>query len=129
MLIVDDERDTLMTLGILLRSEGYEVLLATGGAEVPRMVREFRPDVVLLDLGMRDLNGYAVAIDLTSEHGEACPILIAVSGYSTDSYRRLSRQVGFRHQVAKPYDPDGLLRLLAALDRTSAAPAGACPAA
>ena len=116
VLIADDERDTLMTLGILLRSEGFDVQLAVSGAEVPKMVREFRPDVVLLDLGMQDRNGYEIAMELTSEHGEACPILIAITAYSNDSYRRLSQQLGFRHHVAKPYDPNGLLRLLASLD-------------
>jgi len=106
-----------MTLGILLRSEGFDVQLVVGGAEVPQRVREFRPDVVLLDLGMRDRSGYAVAMELTSEHGAACPILVAVTAYSKDSDRQLSRKIGFRHHIAKPYDPNDLLRLLASLDR------------
>jgi CheY-like chemotaxis protein len=52
VLVVDDERDTLMTLGILLRSEGIDTRLAAKGAEVAAMVAEFRPDAILLDIGM-----------------------------------------------------------------------------
>jgi CheY-like chemotaxis protein len=51
-LVVDDERDTLMTLGILLRSEGIDTRLTAKGAEVAAMVAEFRPDAILLDIGM-----------------------------------------------------------------------------
>ena len=117
VLIVDDERDTVMTLGILLRSEGYDVHLAQAGSQVSKAVRELRPHAVLLDIGLPDRNGYAVAQDLTREHGAACPFLVAVTAHSRDSDRKAALDSGFRHHVPKPYDPDRLLALLASLHR------------
>jgi DNA-binding response OmpR family regulator len=115
VLIADDERDTLMTLGILLRSEGFDVQLLHGGTEVPSAVRKFRPQAVLLDLGMPDRNGYEVATELTREYGSARPILIAVTAHSSESDKRAAEVCGFHHHVSKPYDPDKLLSLLASL--------------
>lgn len=120
ILIVDDERDTVMTLGILLRSEGYDVHLAQAGTEVSGAVRRLRPHAVLLDIGMPDRNGYAVAQELTREHGASCPYLVAVTARSGDADRKAAFDSGFRHHVAKPYDPDQLLALLASLNRAAA---------
>jgi two-component system CheB/CheR fusion protein len=120
ILIVDDERDTVMTLGILLRSEGYDVHLAQAGTEVSGAVRSLRPHAVLLDIGMTDRNGYAVAQELTREHGASCPYLVAVTARSGDADRKAAFDSGFRHHVAKPYDPDQLLALLASLNRAAA---------
>ena len=115
VLIVDDERDTVMTLGILLRSEGYEVQLAQGGTMVPHLVRGFRPHAILLDIGMPDLDGYAVADQLRNEYGSACPVLIAVTALGRDSDRQTAMNSGFRYHIPKPYSPDALLSLLGSL--------------
>ena len=117
VIIADDERDTLVTLGILLRSEGVDVRLTSKGAEVETAVAEFRPDAVLLDISMPDRSGLQVALDLTRQHGQKCPVLIAVTAHSSEAARRLTAQSGFRHHVAKPYDPDALLNLVAAVER------------
>src|ERR687892_388044 len=69
VLVADDDRDALMTLGILLRSEGFEVQLVQDGGEVLRAVRAFRPDAVLLNLALPDRNGYEVATELTQTYG------------------------------------------------------------
>jgi two-component system CheB/CheR fusion protein len=116
VLVADDNRDTVMMLGILLRSEGMVVRLTTKGAEVQAAVGEFRPDAVLLDIGMPDRSGLQVALDLSREYGSKCPVLIAVTGHSTDAARRLTAKSGFRHHVDKPYDPDALLRLVASVE-------------
>ena len=118
VVIADDERDTLVTLGILLRSEGVDVRLTSKGAEVETAVAEFRPDAVLLDIGMPDRSGLQVALDLTRQHGQKCPVLIAVTAHSSDAARRLTAQSGFRHHVAKPYNPDALLELVTSVQRT-----------
>jgi CheY-like chemotaxis protein len=115
VLIADDNRDTLVTLGILLRSEGVEVRLASGGIEAHSAVSEFRPDAVLLDIGMPDRSGLQVALDLVREHGTRCPVLIAVTAHSDETARRLTAKGGFQHHIAKPYDPDELLKLIAGL--------------
>lgn len=112
VLVVDDERDTVMTLGILLRSEGMDVRLATRGTEVAAAVAEFRPDAILLDIGMPDRSGLQVALDLTREHGPQCPVLIAVTSHSGEAAKRISEKSGFRHHITKPYDPDALLQLV-----------------
>jgi DNA-binding response OmpR family regulator len=115
VLVADDERDTVMTLGILLRSEGIDVRLARGGEEVALAVAEFRPDAVLLDLGMPDRSGFDVAHELRERYRERCPVLIAVTAHSSDSDKRKAAGSGFHHHVAKPYDPDALLALVASL--------------
>jgi CheY-like chemotaxis protein len=115
VLVADDNRDTVMMLGILLRSEGMVVRLTTRGAEVQAAVGEFRPDAVLLDIGMPDRSGLQVALDLSREYGPKCPVLIAVTGHSSDAAKRLTAKSGFRHHVDKPYDPDALLRLVASV--------------
>jgi DNA-binding response OmpR family regulator len=119
VLIADDERDTLMTLGILLRSEGFDVQLLHGGTDVPSAVKTFRPQAVLLDLGMPDRSGYEVATELTREYGGARPTLIAVTAHGSESDRRAAESCGFHHHVSKPYDPEKLLGLLASLHQKS----------
>jgi CheY-like chemotaxis protein len=115
VLIVEDERDTLMTLGILLRSEGYEVHLEPGSAQVAAAVRDFRPHAVLLDIGMPGRDGYEVARELMATLGVSCPILIAVTAYGTAADKARAALSGFDHHVTKPYDPDQLFRLLETL--------------
>jgi two-component system CheB/CheR fusion protein len=117
VLVADDDRDTLLTLGILLRSEGMEVRLVRGGGEVPGMVRDFHPDVVLLDIAMPDRSGYDLAEELRDQYGKAYPILIAVTAYSTAAEIKIAERCGFDHFVPKPYEPVALLALLASVDR------------
>jgi CheY-like chemotaxis protein len=117
VLIADDDRDTVMTLGILLRSEGHEVQLTQRGAEVADAVRAFNPQLVLLDIGMPDRSGYDVAQELTRDFGPACPVLVAVSGRCSPTDREMAEVSGFHQLIAKPYDPDKLISLIAQLGR------------
>jgi DNA-binding response OmpR family regulator len=112
VLVVEDERDTLMTLGILLRSEGYDVRLAHGADEVPAAMREFRPHVVLLDIGMPGRDGYEIARELKATLKDLCPLLVAVTAYGTAADRARATESGFDHHVTKPYDPADLLAIL-----------------
>lgn len=115
VLIVDDVRDTMLTLGILLRSEGFAVEMVNNGAGVVDAVRRFRPHAVLLDLHMPDRNGCDVAMELRREHGDACPTLIAVTALKGDITRRVAERSGIEYYVVKPYDPDALIALLASV--------------
>jgi len=117
VLIVDDQRDMLMTLGILLRSEGMLVRLGEKGSEVVAAVEAFHPDVVLLDIEMPDRSGLEVAMELTQRYGERCPVLIALTAHNSDAARRLTAKSGFRHHVAKPYKFDALISLVASAGR------------
>ena len=123
VLIVDDQRDMLMTLGILLRSEGMVAELAQKSTEVQATVEAFRPDVVLLDIEMPDRSGLQVAMELVQRYGERCPVLIALTGHNSEAARRLTAKSGFRHHVAKPCDFDAMLSLLASVEPRGAATA------
>ena len=115
VVIADDNRDTVMLLGILLRSEGIDVRLATKGSEVQAVVAQFQPDAVLLDITMPDRSGLQVALELVRDYGAKCPVLIAVTAHNDETARRLTEKSGFRHHVAKPYDPDALLSLVGSI--------------
>jgi len=116
VLIADDDRDTVLTLGILLRSEGYDVRLAQSGTEALTLAAEFQPDVALLDLNMPGRTGLEVAQELAGR-ATRCPVLIAVSGHLGEEERRLAGSSGFHDLVSKPYDPHALLLLLDSLRR------------
>jgi len=120
LVIADDERDTVMTLGILLRSEGFEVQLVHNGAAVATAVGRSRPHAVVLDIGMPDRNGCDVAKDLQASYGEKCPVLVAVSGRTSVEDRQQAFASGFTHYLTKPYDVGVLLQLLAGLGAETA---------
>jgi CheY-like chemotaxis protein len=115
VLVVDDERDTVLTLGILFRSEGVEVEMLRNGADVVAKVARFAPDVVLLDIGMPGRDGFTVAQDLRSRYGGGCPALVALTGLSSAEDKLMAKRAGFDHHVSKPYDPQALLALVASL--------------
>ena len=120
-MIADDERDTVMTLGILLRSEGFDVRLLQGGADVPKAVAAARPHAVLLDIGMPDRDGHELARELKSTYGDRCPMLIAVTARVSDADRTQALGSGFNRYIAKPYDATELLQLLSSLQPVPAA--------
>jgi DNA-binding response OmpR family regulator len=117
VLIADDERDTLVTLGLLCRAEGMEVRMVRWGEEVLPALADFTPDVVLLDLGLPDRSGLDVAEEVKERYGEGSPLLIAVTAFSSEADRRMAKQSGFDDFIAKPYDPQTLLRRLSAIKR------------
>ena len=115
VLIADDDRDEVATLAALLNEEGHQVREIYRGDAVADHVRDFAPDVVLLDIGMPGMNGYAVAKALRDEYGEKCPVLIAVTAWDKGSHRVYGRIAGFNKYVTKPYDPAAFLALLGRL--------------
>lgn len=121
VLIADDDRDTVMTLGILLRSEGHEVWSTQSGGEVAEAVRGFKPGVVLLDLKMRDRSGFDVARELCREHGPECPSLVAVTGQASPEAREMAKGSGIHHFLTKPCNPFDLLRLVHQIEQQAAA--------
>ena len=116
VLVCDDNRDNLLTLGVLLRSEGYVVHLAKNATEAINHAEAFRPDVALLDLLMPGRSGFDLALFLRRLYGKQCPILIAVTAHDTPRTEQQARASGFQHFLGKPYDPQALLRLIASLD-------------
>ena len=113
IIVADDEADSVTALKLLLNDEGHDVIGLSKGAEVMRMVEEFRPDVVVLDIAMPDLSGYEIAKEIRKRHGQITPLLIAITGrYKQASDKMLGQIVGFDHYLVKPYQPDELLALL-----------------
>ena len=117
VLIADDNRDAVMVLSILLRSEGYDVRLAQGGKEAIAQAAEFRPHVALLDLEMPDCSGFRVAQELVRASNGEPPVLVAVTACTEAEAREMAQVSGFQHFVSKPYNHQAMLRLLASLPR------------
>jgi two-component system CheB/CheR fusion protein len=113
VLVVDDNVDTAVSAAALLELQGHEVRVAHAGPEAIALAREFGPDVVLLDIGLPGMDGYAVARTLRTDPRLAGSRLIAVSGYGQESDRRRSREAGFDEHLVKPVEPDELAALIA----------------
>ena len=116
VLIVDDNVDGAQGLALLLQLRGHRVLLAHDGAAGMEVARAQRPDVVVLDIGLPKLDGYAVARELRRLPGMAGVLLIAATGYGQDEDRRRARDAGFDYHLVKPVDPSVLSKLLARPD-------------
>ena len=111
VLVVDDDRDTVLSLRLLLSTEGYEALGVYDAQAVFAAVRDFQPDAVLLDIGMPQMTGYDIARELRVTHGEDL-LLIAVTAWNKFSDRMAARIAGFDHHVSKPYQSEQILDLL-----------------
>jgi signal transduction histidine kinase/BarA-like signal transduction histidine kinase len=112
ILVVDDNVDAAEALGELLRDYGHEVATAHDGPKALVHARLHRPDVVLLDISMPDMDGYDVAKRMRGELGLCDALLVALSGYGEDRHRRLARDAGFDQHVTKPVDAAKLMELL-----------------
>jgi signal transduction histidine kinase/DNA-binding response OmpR family regulator len=113
VLVVDDHVDAAASLAMLLRLYGHEVRTAADGLTALEEARSFRPEVVLLDIGLPGMDGYEVARRLRKESQGDHMLLAALTGYGQDKDRYRSREAGFDHHLVKPVDPEALHRLLA----------------
>jgi signal transduction histidine kinase/CheY-like chemotaxis protein len=111
--VVDDNADAAATLAELLRSDGHEVHTFNDGHSALESALAIAPDVVLLDLGMPEMDGLEVARRLRQTPATASTLLVAVTGWGQEADRRRTQQAGFDHHLVKPVDPDGLRQLLA----------------
>jgi CheY-like chemotaxis protein len=113
VLVADDSRDLAESLGMLLELAGHEVRLAYDGQEALEVADRFRPDVMLLDIGLPRLDGFEVASRLRQDHRHDRMLLMAVTGYGMDSDRDRALAAGFDHHLVKPVDPKLLRDLIA----------------
>jgi PAS domain S-box-containing protein len=113
VLVVDDNVDSAATLEMLLKSLGHEALAVNDGHAALRMAVEFRPDVVLLDIGMPGLDGYEVARRLRALKRDGPLRIIAITGWGQEDDRARSRQAGVDVHLVKPVDPSILTDVLA----------------
>jgi signal transduction histidine kinase/CheY-like chemotaxis protein len=112
ILIVDDSRDGGESLATLLRVLGAEVALAHSGRHALECVDDFKPDVVLLDIGMPGMDGYEVARRIRENPANRQISLIALTGWGQEEDRRRSVAAGFDHHLVKPADIEQLRQLL-----------------
>ncbi len=105
ILIVDDLPDAALTLALILQRLGHVAEFVTGPWEALDAARRIRPDLVFLDIGMPELNGYALARMLRHEFGFERLRLVALTAWDRDEDRAESRRAGFDAHVAKPVDP------------------------
>jgi len=114
VLIVEDNPDSAESLRLLLEFFGHEVWVAPTGVEGVRLARAHRPEIVLCDIGLPELDGFGVAATLRRDPTTAEVHLVAITGYGSDQTRARCREVGFDLYFTKPIDPDILVELIAA---------------
>lgn len=111
ILVVDDNADAADSLGMLLEVRGDEVRIAYDGLEALDAEADFRPEVVLLDIGMPKLSGYDVAKRIRQARGNAV-LIVAITGWGQEDDRQRARDAGFNHHFTKPVDFEMLLELI-----------------
>jgi len=113
ILVVDDNVDVVETTTMLLSLSGHQVHSAKDGLQALHAATEFRPEVVLLDIGLPLMDGYEVARRLRQMPQMAGALLIALTGYGQQGDRERGKDAGFDGHMLKPVDPHALARMIA----------------
>ncbi|MFN2329943.1 MAG: CheR family methyltransferase [Chromatocurvus sp.] len=114
VLVVDDNRDAADSMALVLEVAGHEVRRAYKAQKALDIAAKFSPEVILLDIAMPDMDGYALAEKLRQRPETASALLIAVTGYGQENDRSRSREAGMDHHLIKPVDSTALLKLVQA---------------
>ena len=120
VVVVDDNIDAADTFAEMLRTLGHQVATAYDGEAAIDVVNSMQPDIVLLDIGLPQVNGYDVARRIRASDAQRPVVLVAVTGWGQDEDRRRSQQAGFDHHLVKPVDLASLQRILAQIKRADA---------
>jgi CheY-like chemotaxis protein len=112
VLVADDNRDAADSLSMLVTLWGHHVRAVYDGTTALQMASAYRPEVLLLDLGMPNMDGCRLARQLRRQAGFKDALLIAVTGYSDSAHRRLGEEAGFDLFLIKPVDPSAMEKLL-----------------
>ncbi|WP_321885637.1 ATP-binding protein [Paraburkholderia bannensis] len=112
VLVVDDNRDAAESLALLLSISGHEVRVAHAGEDALALAAVFRPQTVLLDLGMPGLSGYDVARALRAMPDSSEMVVVALTGWGQEEDRRKTVAAGFDWHITKPADPEKIILLL-----------------
>jgi DNA-binding response OmpR family regulator len=113
VLVVDDNLDSAETIALMAQLWGHDVRTAHDGQAALTTAADYRPEVVLLDIGLPGMDGFEVAKRLREQEWMAGVMLVAMTGYGQEEDRRRSREAGFDHHMVKPIDPGALEALLA----------------
>ena len=119
VLVVDDNAEVAQTTGWMLEEIGHDYRIVHDGREALDAAREFRPDVILLDIGLPVMDGYAVCRALRQEEDFRTIPIIAQTGWGQDRDKALASEAGFNHHLVKPVTLDHLERLLADVEATT----------
>lgn len=112
ILIVDDNQDSAQTLGWMLEMEGHQVFLKFNGPDAIEMARQINPEVVLLDIGLPDMNGYEICRIMQEQLNLAEAVFIAQTGWGQEEHRRRSKEAGFHHHLVKPVAASDLYEIV-----------------
>ncbi len=119
ILVVDDNQDSADILRMLLRLKGNDTRTACDGLEAVEVAETFRPELVLLDIGLPKLNGYEVAQHIRQQPWGRNIILVALTGWGQDEDRLRSQEAGFNFHIVKPVELETLEQLLAGPQATT----------
>ncbi|MHB8879830.1 MAG: PAS domain S-box protein [Myxococcaceae bacterium] len=117
VLVIEDNKDAADSLSEVLQLSGHRVEVAYDGDAGLAKAREFRPEVVLCDIGLPGMDGYAVARSLRGDSVTASACLVALTGYAQPEDQHRALEAGFDVHLAKPWDPMALKQLLAQAPR------------
>jgi CheY-like chemotaxis protein len=112
VLVVDDCPDTTWSFSLLLRTWGHDAATVSDGPSALDQVDAYRPDVVLLDIGLPGMDGYEVARRLSVRPASCRPVVVSVSGYGSEEDIRRSRESGCACHLLKPVQPEQLREML-----------------
>jgi CheY-like chemotaxis protein len=112
VVIVDDNQDAANALRLLLEGDGHEVKLAGDGISGLALAREYKPDYLLLDIGLPRLSGYDIAASLRADPAMKGTTIVAITGYGQVHDRNRTAAVGFDHHLTKPVEFSTLQQLL-----------------
>jgi signal transduction histidine kinase/CheY-like chemotaxis protein len=115
IMVVDDNQDAARSLGILLSGLGATVSTTNDGKTALLTMQSFQPSVILLDIGMPEMDGNEVARRIRQQPQSDKITLIALTGWGQEADRRKTREAGFNYHLIKPVDPRALQALLAEL--------------
>jgi PAS domain S-box-containing protein len=113
VLIVDDNRAAADSLSVVVDQLGHEVRTAYGGAEAVAMAATFRPHVMMMDLGMPNMDGYEAARRIRAQPWGEQLLLVAVSGWGQEQHKSRATEAGFDHHVVKPIEAGDIQTILA----------------
>jgi CheY-like chemotaxis protein len=113
VLVTDDNVDAATSLAMMLELMGNEIRIAHDGLEAIETAADFRPDMILLDIGMPRLNGYDACRRIREQPWGRGTVIVALTGWGQEEDKRRSREAGFDHHLVKPIDPVTLGQLLA----------------
>lgn len=115
ILIVDDNLDSALSLSMMIRLKGHDTQTAHDGLAAVQVAEQYRPEIVLLDIGLPKMNGYDACRCIREQPWSRGMIIVAVTGWGQDEDRRRSSEAGFDRHLVKPIDLTSLDELLAGI--------------